>query len=102
MYGLVIFLHVLVCVILVVVVLFQQPQKGGMTSILGGSESIFGGGGAAPLMAKITSALAALFMITSISLVLLSARRAGMRPRAPVQTETQMPEETPQPEGGTQ
>lgn len=75
MFGLVIFLHILVCIVLVVIVLFQQPQKGGVAGVFGGGESIFGGGGAAPFMTKLTSGLAILFMITSLVLVLLSARR---------------------------
>ncbi|NPV13413.1 preprotein translocase subunit SecG [candidate division WOR-3 bacterium] len=75
MYGVLIFLHLLVAVLLVLVVLIQQPQKGGLGTILGGGESIFGGGGAAPFMAKITSALAVAFMLTSLGLVLVGARR---------------------------
>jgi len=66
---------------LVIVVLFQQPQKGGVASVFGGGESIFGGGGAAPFMTKLTSGLAILFMITSLTLVLLSAQRS----RGPMQ-----------------
>jgi preprotein translocase subunit SecG len=101
MFGLVIFIHVLVCVILIVVVLFQQPQKGGVTSVFGGGESVFGGGGAAPFMTRLTSGLAILFMITSLTLVLLSARRArpsagGTSPRATEQAPTQ---EAPLPGG---
>lgn len=80
MFGLVIALHILVCVVLIIVVLFQQPQKGGITSVFGGGESIFGGGGAAPFMTKLTSGLAILFMITSLILVLLSSR--SIRPPA--------------------
>ncbi|MCX8015032.1 MAG: preprotein translocase subunit SecG [candidate division WOR-3 bacterium] len=75
MFAFIIFLHILVCIVLIAVVLFQQPQKGGVTSVFGGSESIFGGGGAAPFMTKLTSAIAVLFMITSIVLVLTSAAR---------------------------
>lgn len=74
MYGVLIFLHLLVAILLVLVVLIQQPQKGGLGTIFGG-ESIFGGGGAAPFMAKITSALAVAFMLTSLGLVLVGARR---------------------------
>jgi len=58
MYGVLIFLHLLVAVVLVLVVLVQQPQKGGMASIIGGGETIFGGGGAAPFMARLTTGLA--------------------------------------------
>ncbi|MBM3314936.1 preprotein translocase subunit SecG [candidate division WOR-3 bacterium] len=75
MYGVLIFLHVLVSALLVVVVLIQQPQKGGLGTLLGGGESVFGGGGAAPFMAKLTSALAVAFMLTSLGLVLLSPPR---------------------------
>jgi len=75
MYAILIFLHLLVSVLLVLVVLIQQPQKGGLGTIFGGEESIFGGGGAAPLMAKITTVLAVAFMLTSLGLVLISARR---------------------------
>ncbi len=79
MYGVVIFLHMLVAVLLILIVLIQQPQKGGMASIIGGGESVFGGGGAAPFMTKLTAGAAILFMITSLTLVLLSARQN--RPR---------------------
>ncbi len=75
MYAVLIFLHLLVSILLVLVVLIQQPQKGGLGTIFGGGESIFGGGGAAPFMAKVTTALAVAFMLTSLGLVLLSARR---------------------------
>ncbi len=75
MYAVLIFLHLLVAILLVLVVLIQQPQKGGLGTIFGGGESIFGGSGAAPFMAKITSALAVAFMLTSLGLVLFSARR---------------------------
>jgi preprotein translocase subunit SecG len=80
MYGVLIFLHLLVSVVLVLVVLMQQPQKGGMASILGGGESIFGGGGAAPFMAKLTAGVAVAFMVTSLSLVLIAAQHTRPAP----------------------
>jgi len=81
MYGVLIFLHLLVSILLVLVVLIQQPQKGGLGTLLGGGESIFGGGGAAPFMTKVTTALAVAFMLTSLGLVLLSAQRARVPTR---------------------
>lgn len=95
MFGLFIVLHILACVLLIVIVLFQQPQKGGVTSILGGGESIFGGGGAAPFMTKLTSGLAILFMITSLSLVLISSRRVRPVQARPVPESTAPAEEVP-------
>jgi preprotein translocase subunit SecG len=93
MYGIFIMLHLLVTVLLVIVVLFQQPQKGGVANVFGGGESVFGGGGAAPFMARLTSGLAILFMITSLTLVLLSAQRSrGPAQRPARQTQENIPE----------
>ncbi len=95
MFGLFIVLHIFACILLIIIVLFQQPQKGGVTSILGGGESIFGGGGAAPFMTKLTSGLAILFMITSLSLVLISSRRVRPAQTRPVPESTAPAEEVP-------
>ncbi len=80
-------IHFLVAVLLILVVLLQQPQKGGMSTVFGGGESIFGGGGISPFMTKLTSALAVLFMLTSLLLVLTSARstRTRIPERPPVE-----------------
>ena len=92
MYGVLIFLHLVVAVVLILAILVQQPQKGGMASIMGGAETVFGGGGAAPFMAKLTTGLAVAFMVTSLGLVVLSARqvrRPDAQPRpAPTQPVT--------------
>ena len=97
MYGIFIMLHLLVTVLLVIVVLFQQPQKGGVANVFGGGGSVFGGGGAAPFMARFTSGLAILFMITSLTLVLLSAQRSRAATQRPARrTEERLPE-TPTP-----
>ena len=88
MYGILIFFHLLISVVLVLVVLVQQPQKGGMASIMGGGESVFGGSGAAPFMAKVTTGLAVAFMLTSLGLVLAGAR-LGRPTQAPRPTPAQ-------------
>ncbi len=97
MYGILIILHLLVAILLVIVVLFQQPQKGGMASVFGGGESIFGGGGAAPFMTKLTSGLAIVFMITSLTLVLLSAHRARSATQRPTRRVEERIPTTPTP-----
>lgn len=101
MYGILIFFHLLVSVVLVLVVLVQQPQKGGMASIMGGSgDSMFGGSGAAPFMAKVTTALAIAFMVTSLGLVLVGARLSRTTP-APRPTPAQpTPAQPTQPQPG--
>ncbi|MFO7638005.1 MAG: preprotein translocase subunit SecG [bacterium] len=90
MYGILIFLHLVVSVVLILAILIQQPQKGGMASIMGGAETVFGGGGAAPFMAKVTTGLAIAFMLTSLGLVMVSARQTN-RPVAPARTAPTQP-----------
>lgn len=89
MFTFLLIFHIFVCVILIFIVLLQQPQKGGMSLIFGGGESIFGGGGVSPFMIKITSAIAALLLITSISLFLISQPRIQGFQQRSVPTEQQ-------------
>lgn len=77
LYGLLIFVHVIVSIALVVTVLMQSSKGGGLAGTFGGSGvsgGIFGGRGAAPFLVKATTALAVLFMVTSISLNFVSSR----------------------------
>lgn len=77
MYGVVMFVHVVVCVLLIIVVLLQQTKGAGMGSVFGGgggSDTLFGGKGATPFFVRLTSGLAIGFFLTSLTLVLLSRR----------------------------
>jgi preprotein translocase subunit SecG len=77
MYGVVMFVHVLVCILLIIVVLLQQTKGAGMGSVFGGgggSDTLFGGKGATPFFVRLTSGLAIGFFLTSLTLVLLSRR----------------------------
>jgi preprotein translocase subunit SecG len=71
-------LHVLVCVLLVVAVLLQGGENVDITAAFGGtSQAAFGPRGAVTLLAKITWALAVIFIVTSITLAVHSARTSG-------------------------
>jgi len=62
-------LHVVVCVVLVLVILLQAGKGGGMGAAFGcGSATVFGGRGAQTFLGKVTSACAAIFMLTSLFL----------------------------------
>jgi preprotein translocase subunit SecG len=62
-------LHVLVCVVLILVILLQAGKGGGMGATFGGgSQTVFGGRGAQTFLGKVTSACAAIFMLTSLTL----------------------------------
>ncbi len=77
MYAVVMFVHILVCILLIIVVLLQQTKGAGMGSVFGGgggSDTLFGGKGATPFFVRLTSGLAIGFFLTSLTLVLLSRR----------------------------
>jgi preprotein translocase subunit SecG len=80
MYGIVMFLHVIICLLLIIVVLVQQTKGGGMGSVFGGGggggDQLFGGKGATPFFVRLTTGLAVGFFVTSLTLVLLSRRPA--------------------------
>ena len=68
LYGLAIFIFVLVCILLMGIILLQSSKTGGMGSAMGGQaiNSAFGGYGADKLLVKITSGLAVAFMTLAI------------------------------------
>ena len=71
-------LHILVCAALILIVLLQAGKGASMGAAFGGaSQTIFGSPGAAGFLTKITTAAAILFMVTSIFLTMVSARRSS-------------------------
>ncbi len=68
MYGILIFIFVLICIMLMGIILLQSSKSGGMGSAMGGQaiNSAFGGYGADKLLVKITSGLAVAFMTLAI------------------------------------
>ena len=68
LYGLAIFIFVVVCILLMGIILLQNSKTGGMGSAMGGGamNTAFGGQGADKLLVKITSGLAFTFMALAI------------------------------------
>ncbi len=76
MYILIVVIHVIVCLILVGVVLLQAGKGAEMGAAFGGSsQTIFGSRGATTFLSKLTVAAAVIFMVTSLSLSILSRER---------------------------
>ena len=113
METLLIILHVVVCLFLVGIVLLQHGKGADIGATFGGSsQSLFGSEGPLPLLNKITTAVAVIFMLTSVALAYISSHTgtdsvmSGLTKPAPVQT-TQPPAPVqtepagPQPAGDT-
>ena len=67
-------IHISVCVFLVSMVLLQHGKGADIGATFGGGgESLFGTEGPVPIMNKITTIAAVVFMVTSISLAYFSA-----------------------------
>lgn len=66
--------HVVVCLFLVGIVLLQHGKGADIGATFGGSsQSLFGTEGPLPLLNKITTAVAVIFMLTSVTLAYISS-----------------------------
>lgn len=70
-------IHVLVCAFLIIVVLLQHGQSADIAAAFGGagSQTAFGSRTAGTVLSRATTYAAIAFMITSITLSVLAARR---------------------------
>jgi len=78
MFTILIIIHVVVCVLLVCTVLLQQGKGAEIGAVFGGSEAIFGSAGPTTFLNKLTSALAIIFMLTSLGLTYLASHRGSV------------------------
>jgi len=87
-------LHVFICFFLIIVVLLQSGKAADLAGAFGGmgSQTVFGPRGTATVLSKATTVAAALFMVTSLGLVIMAngqTRSSGSvlekRKSAPVQ-----------------
>jgi len=61
--------HVVSCIVLILVVLLQAGKGANMGAVFGGSsQTIFGSSGPGTFLGKMTTAVAVIFMLTSLSL----------------------------------
>jgi preprotein translocase subunit SecG len=74
---LIVIVHVLVCLIMIGVILLQAGKGAEIGAAFGGSsQTIFGSRGATTFLSKMTIGAASLFMLTSLSLSILSNQRS--------------------------
>jgi preprotein translocase subunit SecG len=94
-YGLLVFVHVIVCVFLVIVVLLQSGKAADLAGAFGGmgSQTAFGPRGSATLLSKATTIAAGLFMVTSLTLAIMASRGSSsvgstVLDKSPVRTQS--------------
>jgi preprotein translocase subunit SecG len=99
-YGFLLTLFVLLCLFLIVIILVQKGKGStGLGSLGGGTQMLFGGSGGQDLFQKVTWVLGAIFMASSLLLVILgsSSSRIAAPQRAPMPMEQAPVQQAPQP-----
>ena len=88
--------HIVVCLFLIVIVLLQHGKGADIGATFGGSsQSLFGTEGPLPLLNKITTAAAVIFMLTSVTLAYKSAQDSHSSVMSQVEmTKTVAPQES--------
>ncbi len=76
MYIVVMIVHVIVCIVLILVVLLQAGRGGGVTDMLGGQAQNIFGTQTSEFMVKATEICAVLFVVTSLSLGIMTTQKS--------------------------
>lgn len=86
-------IHVITAFFMILIVLVQGGNAGGVGAAFGGgnTQGVFGASGATSFLGKLTYAMAAVFMTTSISLSILQGNsgQTGLKERLEKKTEQQ-------------
>jgi preprotein translocase subunit SecG len=78
-------IHILVCFFLIFIVLIQSGKGAELGAAFGGSgQTLFGARGAATIFSKLTTISAIVFMITSLSLAVITSRGASVVKQVPI------------------
>lgn len=104
MHTLVIILHVICTLFLILVILLQTGKGAAMGSGLGAgsSQTMFGSSGASNFLTKMTTAIAALFMITSLTLATMSSKEKSRSIMPEVETSATASSTSVTPEAGNE
>jgi preprotein translocase subunit SecG len=102
MYTLVLVIHLIVCLFLIFIVLIQSGKGAELGAAFGGSsQTIFGARGAATFFSKLTTVAAVVYMLTSLTLAVITTRGSSVIKQTVPQT-TEQQETIPQGTGPLQ
>lgn len=84
MLTLILIIHIVVAVFLIAVILLQAGKGAELGAVFGGgsTHALFGPTGAAPLLSKLTTAAAIIFMVTCLILAYSSSKARTVMPEA--------------------
>ena len=87
-------IHLIVSLFLITIVLIQGGKGAELGAAFGGSsQTLFGARGAATFFSKLTTGAAIVFMLTSLSLALVTSKGSSVVKKVPATTEQrQMPQ----------
>lgn len=100
MQTLILTLHIIVCFLLVILILLQSGKEGMGVIFGGGNSSVFGSSGAGGILAKLTTLMAVIFVITSLSYTYVTSSKPAsestiLNVRIEEPATTQTPAQTP-------
>ncbi|MGA1843130.1 MAG: preprotein translocase subunit SecG [bacterium] len=104
MYGIIIFIHLVVCIAMILIIIFQSGKGAEMGAVFGGgaSQTAFGSAGPQSFLEKVTAACAVIFMLTSLTLAYMSSVRSSKlieESPAPMEQPVQPTEQPAEPSG---
>ena len=99
---LLIIIHIMVCLFLIAVVLLQSGKGAEIGAAFGGSsQTLFGSRGAATFLSKMTTVAAVVFMLSSLTLAVVTTRGASVLKKVPLTQEQKSIPNTTGPVQGT-
>ena len=102
MYGFIIGIHLIVCIVMVLVIIFQSSKGAEMGAVFGGgaSQTAFGSAGPQDFLEKVTIVCAVIFMLTSLVLAYMSATKTSrlVEEPAPIEQPIQPTQQQPAPQ----
>jgi len=96
MVTILVIVHIMVCFFLIAVVLLQSGKGAELGAAFGGSsQTLFGSRGASTFLSKLTTIVAVIFMVTSLSLAIITTKGSTIIKKPPTPSEKQ-PTQAPQ------
>lgn len=103
MLGILLAVHLILCIAITGLILLQKPEQGGALGIGGGPSSVMSGTTASNALSRTTTILTALFFATSIGLTILGNQSGAREERSvvedapPAKTAPLIPDSAPLP-----